>query len=290
MAITSPIIGMYQYQLGRRNLSQWGMIIVAVPFMGFYFNDFIQSDLTFMIIFMLMRVIQGIGTSMVQTSAYSILTLTYPKDINFVVGCIETAAGLGLSLGPVFGTILYNIGGVSLTFLTFFAICLIIGLLVKYQIPEEVDTVEDDDEEPVHISYFQLLWNKRIIFANICVFLAVFQYAFIDPLIANYLHRKFGIGYESSGYFFLALGAGYTFSCLLAHLTLEYVSNMRTCIVASILLGVGTMLYGDSNLIPIDSTLALVAVAFFFAGLANAHLVIPPMEEMLQVGQEMVSF
>mmetsp|Transcript_16277 Transcript_16277/g.14207 ORF Transcript_16277/g.14207 Transcript_16277/m.14207 type:complete len:123 (-) Transcript_16277:543-911(-) len=119
MAIFSPLVGKYQKKLGRRNMCRWGMIIVALPFLGFYLNNFIQNSAIFVIVFMIMRAIQGIGTSMVQTSVYSILTLAYPKKINFVVGCIETSAGLGLSLGPVFGTILYEAGGITLPFISF---------------------------------------------------------------------------------------------------------------------------------------------------------------------------
>jgi MFS family permease len=122
MAAFSPVVGKYQFQLGRRNLSRWGMLIVAFPFLGFWLNDFSTSSFTFISIFILMRVIQGIGTSMVQTSAYAILTLTYPHDVNFVVSCLEMAAGLGLSLGPVIGTMLYKFGGIELTFISFFVL------------------------------------------------------------------------------------------------------------------------------------------------------------------------
>mmetsp|Transcript_10179 Transcript_10179/g.11611 ORF Transcript_10179/g.11611 Transcript_10179/m.11611 type:complete len:123 (+) Transcript_10179:335-703(+) len=119
MAIFSPLVGKYQMKLGRRNMCRWGMIIVALPFLGFYLNNFVQNSTFFIAIFMMMRLIQGIGTGMVQTSAYSILTLAYPTRINFVVGCIETSAGIGLSLGPVFGTILYEVGGVAFPFVLF---------------------------------------------------------------------------------------------------------------------------------------------------------------------------
>lgn len=289
MAAFSPVVGKYQYQLGRRNLSKWGMIVVAFPFVGFWLNDYSTSAVTFILVFILMRIVQGIGTSMVQTSAYAILTLTYPRDINFVVSCLEMAAGLGLSLGPVIGTILYKLGGIELTFISFFVIWIVIGLVIKSQLPYEVDTVLDEEEEKApDISYSQLLLNKRILFANMCVFLAVFQYAFIDPLLANYMHYQFGIGFETSGYFFLAIGFGYTMSCYLAHITCDHFSNMRISIVACILLGIATMSYGSSNILQIPTNLVIICFALFSAGIVNSHLIIPPMEEMLDVGEALV--
>lgn len=81
MAIISPFVGKYQYLLGRRNMARWGMIIVGIPFLGFYGLNYKTTPTFFMWGFIAMRVIQGVGTSMVQTSAYSMLTLTYPDHI-----------------------------------------------------------------------------------------------------------------------------------------------------------------------------------------------------------------
>lgn len=291
MAAMSPVVGKYQYQFGRRNMSRWGMLIVGIPFLGFYLNNYSTSGTMFIAVFMLMRAIQGIGTSMVQTSAYAMLTLTYPQNISFVVGCLETSAGLGLSFGPVIGTILYEFGGLTLTFLSFCVLCTFIGLVIKNLIPDSVDNVEDDEAETEinEVSYTSLLSNRRILFANMCVFLAVFQYAFIDPLLANYMNRKFGIGYETSGYFFLALGLGYTLSCFLVHITSKHVTNMRISIISAILLGIFTMGYGASNILQLSPSMVSMTIALLLAGFANSHLVIPPMDEMINVGSEDVS-
>jgi MFS family permease len=290
MAAVSPIVGKNMFWFGRRNMCRWGMVTVALPFLGFYLTNFIQDGTTFVIVFMLMRFLQGVGTSMVQTSAYAILTLTYPTQVNFVVGCIETAAGVGLSFGPVIGTILYEIGGVSLPFLAFFVLCLLIGIIIKSIIPETVDSITEDthDEGEAELSYYKLLKDRRIFFANCCVFLAVFQYAFIDPLLANYMHKAFAVGYHISGYFFLSIGVGYTISCLLVHVTLKRMSNMRVAIISCILLGVFTMMYSSSNILHLPKNMLLLAGAMFLAGIVNAHMVIPPMDEMLNVGQEKV--
>ena len=54
------------------------------------------------------------------------------------------------------------------------------------------------------ISNRKVLTNIKILFANISVFFAVFQFTFIDPVQANYLNSIFGINYEDSGYYFSA--------------------------------------------------------------------------------------
>mmetsp|Transcript_19737 Transcript_19737/g.17448 ORF Transcript_19737/g.17448 Transcript_19737/m.17448 type:complete len:143 (+) Transcript_19737:423-851(+) len=140
---------------------KWGLIIVAFGFLGFFFNIYTTNSFNFVIIFSLMRALQGIGTSMVQTSAYSILTLSYPTKVNFVIGCIETSAGLGLSIGPVVGALLYELGGSPAPFLTFFCICLLLGLVIKKLIVEvptnEVKNTSESSFEMTRITYKILL-------------------------------------------------------------------------------------------------------------------------------------
>lgn len=157
-------------------------------------------------------------------------------------------------------------------------------------VPASVDAYEDEESEDSgdRISYLTLLSNKRILFANLCVFLSVIHFSFVDPILANYMNKQFGVHYSVSGYFFLLLGAGYTLFCFMVHITLRSVSNMRTAIVTSIFLGVFTILYDSSYLLGHSPSLVLLAAALFFAGGFNSHLVIPPMDEMISVGREIV--
>ncbi|CAI2367189.1 unnamed protein product [Moneuplotes crassus] len=289
MAIFCPIVGKYLYTLGRRNMCKWGMIVVAVPFLGFFMNNYTISSTIYIYLFIVMRIIQGVGTSMVQTSSYSILTLIYPSKINFVVACIETSAGLGLSLGPVLGTVLYEIGGSAAPFLTFFAISIVIGLIIKYLIPEFVDNIQEDKvkDEVIKPKYSELLSNKRIIFACLCIFIAVFQFAFIDPILAEYMKHAFNIEPQKSGYFFLALGLGYMISCIVSPMYLDYFSNMRVAMLSCFLLGVLTMFYSSSYILWfLTPNMLVLAMALLLAGIANSHLAITPMEEMIDVAQD----
>ena len=87
----------------------------------------------------------------------------------------------------------------------------------KIAIPKEADISICSNVNTDEITYAKLLSNKRIVFANLCVFFAVFQFTFIDPLLANYLHTTFNISYEDSGYFFFTLATGYTITCFFVH-------------------------------------------------------------------------
>lgn len=140
MAIFSPIVGKYQNGFGRRNMCRWGMMVASLPFFGFFINNYTENSNMFIFVFMALRMLQGIGTSMVQTAILSILTLAYPTKVNFVAGCVEIAAGVGLSVGPVLGSILYEFGGISAPFSIFFVILTFIGIIIKSIIPQSADS------------------------------------------------------------------------------------------------------------------------------------------------------
>jgi hypothetical protein len=43
----------------------------------------------------------------------------YPTQIEFVCGCLEAAAGIGMCFGPIIAILFYQIGGYTAPFLVF---------------------------------------------------------------------------------------------------------------------------------------------------------------------------
>ena len=55
----------------------------------------------------------GFGIGFLLTPAYSYLPILYEDKMEFIVSLFELMVGLGLSLGPLFGGILYKHFGFS---------------------------------------------------------------------------------------------------------------------------------------------------------------------------------
>lgn len=75
--------------------------------------------MTFIIGFISLRLLQGIGTGCLQTANYAIVSLMYPDMVDFACGCLEAAAGIGMCFGPIIGVALYELGGYIAPFFTF---------------------------------------------------------------------------------------------------------------------------------------------------------------------------
>ena len=64
------------------------------------------------------RVLAGFGAGCSMTASSSILVQEYPNEVDRVISYFEAASGLGLLLGPIFGSLL-NLYRISVTFSAF---------------------------------------------------------------------------------------------------------------------------------------------------------------------------
>jgi MFS family permease len=72
------------------------------------------------------------------TCIYSLTTIYYPDDKEKMIGYVEASLGLGCSVGPIFGSILYEIGGFQLPFYFFGLIYIIMVPFVYKCLPNVI--------------------------------------------------------------------------------------------------------------------------------------------------------
>jgi MFS family permease len=65
--------------------------------------------------------------------------MLYPDHQAAVIGILEMACGLGMTIAPVIGSLLYTLGGFNAPFLFFGTLFLVISLFVKCFLPSHVD-------------------------------------------------------------------------------------------------------------------------------------------------------
>jgi MFS transporter, DHA1 family, solute carrier family 18 (vesicular amine transporter), member 1/2 len=75
------------------------------------------------------------------TCSFAIISQFFPEKKELYIGILEAGTGLGLLIGPLFGGVLYHIGGYPLPFLTL-AILLILMYPVMVYALSEVETKE----------------------------------------------------------------------------------------------------------------------------------------------------
>lgn len=78
---------------------------------------------------------QGCGGIAIQTANYSILTNENPTEVSRAASLIESLQGIGLSLGPVIGGLLFDFGGFASPFIflgvLFLFLCIPSSILIS---------------------------------------------------------------------------------------------------------------------------------------------------------------
>ena len=104
-------------------------MITILATIGFGMLQYISSSTLFFFLSMLMRALQGIGTSFNMTSIYSIVASEFADARERHYGYIEMSLGIGMFLGPFLSGIFYTYLKYVGTFLLL-AGFLIIGLII----------------------------------------------------------------------------------------------------------------------------------------------------------------
>ena len=98
-------------KFGRRNLFYLSCLIEATSILFYGLLYFVNNYTIFIIITFTVRLIHGIGGSIITISLLSIVaSLSSNDDIVNNLGYLEVAWTSGVSLGPLTGSVLYHIG------------------------------------------------------------------------------------------------------------------------------------------------------------------------------------
>jgi len=251
----------------------------------------VDNTQIFIFSFIALRIIQGIGSSFIQTTNYAIVSIVYPNHVDFAIGCLEGGAGIGLCFGPVIGTIIYEFGGYTTPFWTFALMFLIFSFLIKPFVASEVDHEEEKEKiDTSKYSYFTMISNRRILFANLSLIVNIAQYTFIDPILSTRMYNDFGYTEKFTSLMFFFLGLGYSVSCQFVHLTCQFISFRRCFFIFFVINGLSTMMYGPSYIFNMPLNIYIVIIALTIGGLSSSHTMIPTLPEILEAGKEQLDY
>ena len=137
--IWSLVCGKLLTRCGRRAVLIWGVISMGLSMISFGFINYSPSTLILTIVWLLIRILQGISSSTILTTWYSIVAITYPEEQTKYLGFLEASSGAGMLFGPPFGSVLYNFLGFELTFYIIGGVFILLSPLLWIVIPNSVD-------------------------------------------------------------------------------------------------------------------------------------------------------
>ena len=179
----------------------------------------------YIVVCILIRIVMGTGASMVLSTGVPLLVPIYPKWAGKITSLIETSVGLGLMIGPSLGSAFYSLGGYPLPFLvsagielTFAVFCIIFLPTANEHMqkqkrdpdtptPSTSEYLEATDDPGFNFIYY--VTRPELILVSLPLIFTASSFGYLDVALGPYLEDKFGIGGDTSGYYFLAFSIVY---------------------------------------------------------------------------------
>ena len=104
---------------------------------------YIKDNFMMVSVTIFLRSCRGFFRVFIQATSISFLVILHPEDKMAYVGYMESAMNIGSGIGPVIGSILYNLVGYLYMFLILGLAILVFVPLLKLSVPANIDNEDE---------------------------------------------------------------------------------------------------------------------------------------------------
>jgi len=289
MLICSPIAMTLMGRFGRVKVLVGGLVLQGLSSLTFGIADTATGGVGAnpqgaLVIYVSSRLVCGFGGALANNAIFSIAVDRFPDALGRVMSLNEVLIGVGFSLGPPIGTVLYIQGGFGFPFYAFGCAVLLFApfaLMLRGQAPAVGGGGGDDEQQG---GLFAVMTPSLLIPA-MSLFFATSVFGVVNSNLALYLQNEVGVSEAGIGNMFSALAVSYAVNgMLVGGPVLDRLGASRICAaggcLAGLSLAVGLGLEAGS--LPKGSHARMVYMIAVLAvlGLAQAMTLVPSLPAM----------
>eukprot|EP00106_Octopus_bimaculoides_P003159 XP_014770601.1 PREDICTED: MFS-type transporter SLC18B1-like [Octopus bimaculoides] len=203
-------------------------------------------NMVFIILSFIVRALESLGCATTNTAVMIFFATEFPDDISCLFGLHLTATGLGFSTAPLFGGMLYDLGGFDLPYLIY-------GTLLAICLPCDIYLLRKSSNKKAEMSSVSRFTYSWEISSNVLLLVVItipfsFQEAFL------WFHLKdFSFSQTEIGVMYCLLSINYSLASLLNVRIAYKVSNLKNLLtVSNILIASASLLCGPSPFLGIE--------------------------------------
>ena len=280
--ITTPFVPKLCKRFSRIHLLYFATFCEATVTLLYSFLQYIPSLFLFLIIVFPLRIIHGICSAIIQTLVYSIgCSLSNEEEIKSIIGYIEAGLSFGATVGPLFVSIFYKIGGYKLPFIVLGLFLYTSVYLTRILQDEKYDNNEID-EDP---SFFKFLFNPNIILISGGFTLGMIAFTFYFPCLTNHLVKNYNLGVSLSSLCFSIPLISYFIMLNATNLISKKLGNFYS-IIAGILVN-AIAIYLIYPLPPFPNKIFIIIIGLSFVGAGGPVIFILGLVEISKILQHM---
>jgi MFS family permease len=131
VVLVSPIVGILVTRMGFANLLALGLVIMGTSIIPVGFLPDIEDDNASIALGIFLRALQGTASALINATCFSLAANKYAHQVTFMVGLLEATSGIGLVIGLVGGSIVYEVMGYKSVFILFGTLLPIMALVTR---------------------------------------------------------------------------------------------------------------------------------------------------------------
>ena len=186
--------------VGPKRLLLLGLLLDGGSTVLFSFLGEMHSWESFLIYTFLLRGCVGASTAMVYVAAFGTLAGVFPQSVGRMAAALELSQGVGCSIGPLLGGLLYHHLDFQAPFLLIGCCILAITLVTAIAVPSFEESSKEENGFPAT----KVLRDPRTVLILVAVVLASSAVTFYDPTLAPHLNKFFGLTADQIGLAFLS--------------------------------------------------------------------------------------
>ena len=274
----SPFVPLIIKKFGRIFILYASTFIEATCVLLYGFFNYIPSHHSFIIISFTIRIIHGLFCGIVTIIIYSIISsISADEEIQLALGYMEVAWCIGLSVGPLFASIFYKIGGFTLPFLALGCLLYISVYLTKIISAENIDKEENTDNKE-ETSYLKSVFHLNIILNILAVTFGIIATTFYFPCLTNHLVNKYHLSISVSSLFFIVGMIFYMFFLRYLNAITDKLGMEKTPCLGLLMITLGCLFVYP--VFPIPQNIISILIGLCLIGGAGAPLNVPGLINM----------
>ncbi|CAB3369675.1 Hypothetical predicted protein [Cloeon dipterum] len=278
MFVSSPLFGKILPLVGAKFMFMSGMFLAGGCSIIFGLMDRINDMTTFVTYSFLLRGTEALGAAAYSTASYTFVADIFPDNIGSVMGILETFVGLGMSVGPALGGVLYSVGGFGLPFYT-------LGIVMVFFVPINIyllPAAEANEPRQKAGSILEVLRVPSVVVIGLVVIVSAANWGLLDPTLEPHL-RQYNLTPQQIGLVFLLSSGVYAAASPLWGLLASKIgSHWFMMCFGLVLCTFGLLTIGPSPLIPfLPGSLWLTLVSLAILGIAAALTLLPTYQAVL---------
>ena len=278
------------YRFGLFTVFVSGILLATLSAALFGTIMFISQLSLFLVSAYFIRFMEGFSTAILWSNILAILLASHPTRPAAVYALTDTTYGLGLGLGNVFGSFVYNSSGFLLPFCICGAAIFSTGMLSLPLIGPLTKAAEEHltSERPPAGPLFS---SSVFLTAMLTTSAAAFSsFGFSLSILELHL-SSIGMTTSSIGFCFLMFSATFTVITVLSGLfTDTHIQPWTVCVAGLISLLLAFFFLGPSPLVPLPSSIPLKLVGLMFLGFGTGAVLVASYSCALNAARQLPGF